>query len=88
MARARFVPNLAGYAALRNHPSLVRAMQNSAENAAASTPFDVEVVVWPHRGRRSGPRTSVQIWASSGQAQAAVNRDPSSLTSVLNQVNL
>lgn len=83
MGRARFVPNNAGFAALRNDPKLVNAMETAAREAAAATGVDLEVVAWPHQGIRRGPRTSVQIWARSIRARIAVNRNPSLLTSVL-----
>jgi hypothetical protein len=83
-----FRANLQGFAQLRSHPRLVAAMESAARNAAAQTPFDVDVVTWPHEGRRSGPRTSVQIWARTHAARRAVNRDPSSLTSTLSRANL
>src|SRR5690606_33828776 len=51
--------NLAGFAQLRNHPSLVDGMTSVAQRAATATPYEVRVEVWPHSGRRSGPRTSV-----------------------------
>lgn len=85
MARTRFVPNIAGFAALRNDPKLVSAMETSANTATIGTSFDVRVEVWPHRGRKTGPRTSVQIWAESFRSRAIVNRDPAALTSVLDR---
>lgn len=88
MARARFEPNLAGFAQLRNHPRLVAAMEAAARAAAAGTDLDVVVETWPHQGRRTGPRTSVQIWAGSSAARAAVNRNPAELTAVLARVRL
>lgn len=84
----RFKWNIDGFAELRSHPTLVAAMESAAESAAAGTPFEVEVEVFPHQGRRRGPRTSVQIWANSWEARVAVNDRPGDLTSVLNRVNL
>lgn len=86
MARTRFKANLAGFAELRSHPALVGAMESAAKNAAAGTPYDVEA--WPHEGRRSGPRTSVQIWARSDEARKRVNDDPGDLAAVLGRVGL
>lgn len=86
MARARFKPNLAGFAALRSHPTLVAAMESAARSAAAGTPYEVEV--WPHEGRRTGPRTSVQIWARSTEARRRVNEDPGDLASVLSRTGI
>lgn len=80
--------NVAGFAQLRNHPTLVRAMERAAESAADGTPFEVEVVTWPHAGVRTGPRTSVQIWARSPQARRRVNRYPGELVNALNKARL
>lgn len=81
MARTRFEINLAGFAALRSHPRLVGAMESAARSAAAGTPYEVEV--WPHEGRRTGPRTSVQIWARSEEARARVNENPGELAALI-----
>jgi hypothetical protein len=78
--------NIAGFAQLRSHPSLVSEMRSAAESAAAGTPFDV--VVWPHGGHRTGPRTSVQVWAGSTEARVDVNRDPAALARVLDGARL
>lgn len=88
MAKARFRVNVEGFAELRNHPTLVAAMEDAADEAAAGTPFDVQVEVWPHRGRRTGPRTSVQIWANSHEARRIVNANPGELTAILGRVRL
>lgn len=80
--------NIDAFAELRNHPQLVSAMEAAANHAAASTPFEVEVEVWPHQGIRSGPRTSVQIWARSWDARKAVNDRPGELTAVLGRARL
>ena len=88
MAKVRWKFNLEGFAALRNDPSLVSRMETAAESAAAGTPFEVQVETFPHQGRRSGARTSVQIWASSFEARAAVNRGPEALTATLNRVRI
>lgn len=77
--------NIDGFAQLRNHPALVAAMESSADRAAADTPFDVRVETWPHQGRRTGPRTSVQIWANSHEARRIVNANPGELTATLNR---
>lgn len=76
--------NIAGFAALRNHPTVVAAMSDAAHGAAAGTPFEVEV--WPHAGIAAGPRTSVQIWARSHEAQRLVARNPGALSSTLGGV--
>lgn len=86
MARARFKANLAGWAALRQHPTLVSAMKAAADTAAVGTPYEVEV--WPHGGRGSGPRTSVQIWARSDEARARVNDNPGELSSLITRGGL
>lgn len=88
MAKIRWEFDLDGFAALRNHPSLVGAMSSAANQAAAGTGFDVNVVVWPHAGRRSGPRTSVQIWANSFEARQAVNDNPGLLANTLNRASI
>lgn len=88
MAKVKWKWNVAAFAELRNHPTLVESMRSAAESAAASTPFDVEVAVWPHSGRRSGPRTSVQVWANSPDARKAVDVQPGRLVEVLNRANL
>lgn len=80
--------NLSGFADLRNHPSLVSGMSSAAERAATATPYEVQVVVWPHAGRRSGPRTSVQVWAESFDARKQANENPGDLVAVLNRVKL
>lgn len=80
--------NIAGFADLRNDPKLVAAMESAMRTAAAGTPFEVEVAVFPHAGRRSGPRTSVQAWAASPRARAIANKRPDELTAVLNRVHL
>lgn len=80
--------DMAGFAALRNHPTLVGAMRSSADSAAAGTDFDVEVVTWPHAGVRTGPRTSVQIWARHPRARAIVNKRPGELVSVLSRAGI
>lgn len=88
MAKVRWEFDVDGFAALRNHPTLVGAMESGARSAAAGTPFEVDVVSWPHQGRRSGPRTSVQVWANSFEARRQVNERPGELTAVLNRVGL
>lgn len=88
MAKPKWKFNVDGFAKLRNHPKLVTAMESGANSAATGTPFDVEVEVFPHQGRRSGPRTSVQIWAKSAEARRAVNDQPGELTEALNRVRL
>lgn len=87
-SKVRWKFNTQGFAALRSHPTLVSAMESAANTAAAGTPFDVDVEVWPHEGRRAGPRTSVQIWASSFEARRQVNRDPGALPATLGRVRL
>lgn len=87
-SKVRWKFNVEGFASLRNHPTLVSAMESSAQQAAADTPFEVEVEVWPHQGRRSGPRTSVQIWASSYDARRQVNQQPPTLPAALGRVRL
>ena len=57
--RMRF--NVEGFAQLRNHPRLVAAMEQAAGGATTGTGLEVRTETWPHQGRRSGPRTSVQI---------------------------
>lgn len=79
----KFKFNIAGFAQLRNHPALVGAMSSAASRGSAGTPFDVEVVVWPHSGISAGPRTSVQIWARSWDARRQVSRSPGELVAVL-----
>lgn len=54
----RWMFDVAGFAELRSHPKLVAAMESAAHTAAP----DADVEVWYHEGRKSGPRTSVQIW--------------------------
>lgn len=81
MARTRFKANLAGFGSLRSHPTLVGAMESAARSAAAGTPFEVEV--WAHQGRKTGPRTSVQIWARSPAATRALQADTGALIAVL-----
>lgn len=80
--------NLAGFAQLRNHPSLVDGMTSVAQRAATATPYEVRVEVWPHSGRRSGPRTSVQVWAESFDARKRANKNPGDLVAVLNRMKL
>lgn len=87
-SKVRWKTNIEGFAALRNHPTLVEAMASAAQSVAAGTPFDVEVEVWPHEGRRAGPRTSVQIWARSFDARRRANQDPSALPAALGRVLL
>lgn len=84
--RMRF--NVAGFAALRNHPTLVGSMQTAAQRGAAGTGFDVEVVTWPHSGISAGPRTSVQVWARGYEARRRVNANPGELTAVLSRSGL
>lgn len=88
MGKVTFKWNMAGFAALRNHPALVAAMETAAHTAAAGTPFEVEVETFPHAGRRSGPRTAVQTWAASSEARRAVNEDPAELVRVLSRTHL
>lgn len=83
MAKVRWKFDIAGFAALRNHPRLVGSMRSAADAAAGGTPFDVEVVTWPHAGRKEGPRTSVQIWANTYEARRRVNENPGELTAAL-----
>lgn len=54
--------NREAFEQLRNDPALIGAMEAAANAAAAGTGFQVKVVTWRHAGRRSGGRTSVQIW--------------------------
>lgn len=79
----KFRANIKGFAELRNHPTLVAGMHRAASQGSAGTPFEVDIVTFPHAGRKSGPRTSVQVWARTPRARAMANRDPSTLTAVL-----
>jgi hypothetical protein len=88
MGKVKWKWNLPAFAELRNDPRLVDAMRRSADTAAQHTPYEVEVEVWPHRGRRTGPRTAVQIWANSPEARRRVNDNPGDLTAVLNRMDL
>lgn len=83
MARVRFQANIAGFAALRSDPKLVREMESRARTAADGAGVDLDVVTWPHQGRSTGPRTSVQIWARSYRARRAVSDNPNLLPTVL-----
>lgn len=88
MSKVRWKVNVDGLADLRNHPTLVGAMRSAADGAIVGTGFEVDVVTWPHGGRRSGPRTSVQIWANTPRARVIVNRDPDTLVRVLNKARI
>lgn len=88
MAKVKWKWNVQAFAELRSHPTLVGAMRSGAEAAASGTPFDVKVETWPHRGRAAGPRTSVQIWASSLAARRAVDAQPGELVATLNRVRV
>lgn len=88
MAKVRWEFDIDGFAAIRNHPTLVGAMTSAAESAAAGTPFEVDVAVWPHQGRRTGPRTSVQIWANTFEARRQANEQPGTLTAALNRARV
>lgn len=78
MAKVRWKFNPAGFAELRNHPLLVTAMESAADTAAGGTSASVEVVVWPHQGIKTGPRTSVQIWGD----------EPDDLIGILSRVRI
>lgn len=65
--------NRAGWRDLRNNPNLVEAMTVTAQNAVNVVESlrggfpdkwnpDERLVVWPHRGKKTGGRTSVQVW--------------------------
>lgn len=79
----KFKFNIAGFAQLRNHPTLVGSMASAAARGSAGTPFEVEVVTWPHSGIATGPRTSVQIWARGWDARRRVNQSPGELVAAL-----
>lgn len=80
--------NMDGFTALRNHPALVAAMEAAAHQATTNTPFEVRVEVWPHRGIKTGPRTSVQVWADSPEARRRINENPGELVGLLDRMQL